>query len=159
MSCHFKECFMPDAPLKTNVQTQMMAALKAGDKPRVQVLRMVLSEIKRVEADKPDADPQAAVTAYAKTLRKTMAEMEKLQQPERVTQLRSELAIVEEFLPRQLDDAALEKIAADTLATLGPITKKDQGRAIGAVMKAAAATGMSADAGKVRTLVESKIGP
>ena len=150
---------MADAPLKTTIQTQMMASLKAGDKNRTQVLRMVLSEINRIEADKPDADPQAAVSAYAKTLRKTMAEMEKLNQPERVKQLQSELVIVEEYLPRQLDDAALVEIVDKTLASLGPVTKKDSGRVMGAVMKAAAATGMTADAGKVRALLETKIGP
>src|SRR3954451_5957656 len=101
---------MPQNDVKTNVQTQMIAAMKSGDKHRTQVLRMVLSEIKRVEADKPDADPLGAVSAYAKTLKKTMAEMEKLHQPERVSQLQSELRVVEEFLPKQLDDGALEKI-------------------------------------------------
>ena len=148
-----------NANLKSTVQTQMMAAMKAGDKHRTQVLRMVLSEIKRVEADKPDADPQGAVTAYAKTLKKTMGEMEKLNQPERVAQLNSELKVVEEFLPKQVDDAALERMVSDTLAAMGPLTKKDMGRAIGGVMKAVSASGMSADAGKVRALVESKIGP
>jgi len=148
---------MADAPLKISVQTQMVAAMKAGDKPRTQVLRMLLSEIKRVEADKPDADPQGAVSAYAKTLRKTMAEMEELKQPERVTQIKSELAIVDEFLPKQLDDATLLKVVSDALAALGPLTKKDTGRAIGAAMKAVAATGAGADAGKVRALIESKI--
>jgi hypothetical protein len=150
---------MTNANLKTTVQSQMMAAMKAGDKHRTQVLRMVLSEIKRIEADKPDADPQGAVSAYAKTLRKTMAEMEKLNQPERVSQLQAELKVVEEFLPRQMDDAALEKLVAETLAGLGPLSRKDMGRAIGAAMKAVAAGGQAADAGKVRALVESKIGP
>src|SRR5205823_11640512 len=124
----------------------MITAMKAGDKNRTQVLRMVLSEIKRVEADKPDADPQAAVSAYAKTLRKTMAEMERLNQPERVAQLKSEIAVVEEYLPQQMEDAALEKVVADTLSGMGPLTAKDSGRAMGAVMKAVSATGMSADA-------------
>jgi len=150
---------MPDAPLKTLVQSQMITAMKAGDKNRTQVLRMVLSEIKRIEADKPDADPQGAVTGYAKTLRKAMADMEKYNQPERVTQLKSEIAIVEEFLPKQVSDDSLDKIAADALAALGPITKKDTGRAIGAVMKAVTAAGLTADAGKVRALVEAKVGP
>lgn len=145
--------------LKARVQTQMTTAMKSGDKNRTQVLRMVLSEIKRVEADKPDADPQNAVAAYAKTLRKTMAEMERLNQPERVRQLQSEIAIVDEFMPRQVDDATLERVASEALSGLGALTKKDQGRAIGAVMKAVTALGMSADAGKVRSLVESKIGP
>jgi uncharacterized protein len=150
---------MPQTDIKAAVQSHMIAAMKAGDKNRTQVLRMVLSEIKRIEADKPDADPQAAVAAYAKILRKTMAEMEKLNQPERVAQLKTEIVIVDEFMPKQMDDATLEKLVADALAPLGPLTKKDQGKAIGAVMKAVTATGLAADAGKVRTLIESKIAP
>ena len=148
---------MPPIDVKSNVHGQMTAAMKAGDKNRTQVLRMVLSEIKRIEADKPDADPQGAVNAYAKTLRKTMAEMEKLQQPERVAQLQTEIKIVEEFLPKQIDDAALEKIVADTLAAQNLTAKKDAGRAMGTVMKAVAATGLSADAAKVRTLVDARL--
>jgi uncharacterized protein YqeY len=145
------------ADLKADVQKQMVAAMKGGDKLRTQVLRMVLSEIKKVEADKPDADPQGAVTSYAKVLRKSMAEMERLGQPERVAALQAEVAIVDEFLPKQMDDAALEKLVSDTLASMGVVTRKDMGKATGAVMKAAAATGASADPGKVRALLESKI--
>ncbi|HVT82925.1 MAG TPA: GatB/YqeY domain-containing protein [Phycisphaerae bacterium] len=148
---------MPEPKLKADVQSQMVAAMKSGDKLRTSVLRMVLSEIKRVEADKPDADPQGAVTAYAKTLRKTMAEMEKLNQPERVTALQGELKIVDEFLPKQMDDAALEALVTQTLAAQPGLTKKDAGRAMGAVMKAVAAAGASADAGKVKALVDSKL--
>jgi len=150
---------MSKMDVKANVQAQMVAAMKSGDKNRTQVLRMVLSEIKRVEADKPDADPQQAVAAYSKVLKKTMGEMEKLGQPDRVKQLQSEIVIVDEFMPKQMDDGALEKLVAETLSGLGPLTKKDQGRATGAVMKAVAATGLAADAGKVRAFIESKIGP
>lgn len=148
---------MADSALKTTVQSQMISAMKSGDKERTQVLRMLLSEIKRKEADDVNANPQDAVNAYAKGLKKTMAEMEKLNQPERAAALAAELKIVDEFLPKSLDDAAIEQIVTQTLATLGSITKKEQGKAIGAVMKAISATGASADAGKVRTLVESKI--
>jgi hypothetical protein len=148
---------MADAKLKVEVQSQMVAAMKAGDKLRTSVLRMVLSEIKRIEADKPDADPQGAVNAYAKTLRKTMAEMEKLNQPERVAALQGELKIVDEFLPKQMDDAGLEAVVGQTVAAMPGMTKKDAGRVMGAVMKAVAAAGASADAGKVKALVEAKL--
>jgi uncharacterized protein YqeY len=154
-----EEFLMPDAPLKAAVHSQMVAAMKSGDKARTQVLRMVLSEIKAREADDVNANPQQAVTGYANKLKKALADMEKLGQPEHAAQLRAELVIVEEFLPKAMDDAALEMLASEALAALGPLTKKDQGRAIGAVMKAVAAAGASADAGKVRGLVESKIGP
>jgi uncharacterized protein YqeY len=143
--------------LKNMVQSQMVAAMKGGDKARTSVLRMVLSEIKRKEADDPAANPQDAVNGYAKTLRKAMADMEKYGKVEEVAQLKSELAIVDEFLPKQLDDAALGPIVEQALAGMGPLTPKDIGRAIGAVMKAVAASGASADAGKVRALVEARL--
>ena len=148
---------MAETNLKAKVHEQMVAAMKGGDKERTQVLRMVLSEIGRKEADDVKANPQEAVTAYAKLLRKSMAEMEKLGQAQRAAKIKSELAIVGEFLPKEIDDAGLETIVGEVLHGLGPMTKKDQGRAIGAVMKAVAANGVSADAGKVRALVESKI--
>jgi uncharacterized protein YqeY len=141
----------------TTVQSQMVAAMKGGDKARTQVLRMVLSEIKRKEADDPTANPQDAVSGYAKTLRKAMADMEKYGKVEEVAQLKSELAIVDEFLPKQLDDAALGPIVEQALAPLQPLAPKDIGRAIGAVMKAVAASGGSADAARVRALVEKKL--
>ena len=149
----------PNVNLKSTVQSQMVAAMKAGDKNRTQVLRMVLSEIKRKEFDDVDARPLDAVAAYAKTLRKAMADMEKHGAAAQVTQLQSEIAIVEEFLPKAIEDAALAKLAADALGALGPLTPRDTGRAIGAVMKAVAATGQSVDPGKVRALVESKMQP
>ena len=148
---------MSDAPLKQRVQTEMIAAMKAGQKDRTQVIRMVLSEIKAQEADKPDADPQVAVAAYAKKLQKTAADMERLNQPDRVAALKAELAIVQEFLPREISDADLEALVATTLAPLGPRTPKDQGKAIGLVMKAIATTQQSADPNKVRTLIQTTI--
>ena len=150
---------MADSNLKNTVQTQMVAGMKGGDKERTQVLRMVLSEIKRKEADDVNANPQDAVTGYAKTLRKAMADMEKHGQAQHVAQLQKELAIVDEFLPRQMDDATLEKLVADTLAGMGPLTRKDAGRAMGAIMKAAAATGAPSDSARVKALIDARIPP
>jgi uncharacterized protein len=140
--------------LKQVVQSQMVTAMKSGDKNRTQVLRMVLSEIKAVEADHPDADPQAAVTTYAKKLKKSLAEYEKLSASDQVTQLKTEIAIVDEFLPKQMDDAALEAIVVRTIAASGAISAKDSGKVIGAVMKQTAG---AADAGRVRALVAAKL--
>jgi uncharacterized protein len=145
---------MADKPLKAAVHAQMVQSMKAGSKDRTQVLRMVLSEINSQEADKPDADPQVAVTSYAKKLRKAQADMERLHQPERVAALQAEIAIVDEFMPKQLDDAALEALVAATIAALPGVTAKESGKVVGLVMKAAAG---SADATKVRTLVATKL--
>jgi uncharacterized protein YqeY len=145
---------MPDAPLKQAVHAQMIAAMKSGDKARLSVVRMILSEIKAVEADKPDADPLPTVQSYSKKLKKTMAEMERLNQPQQVAQLKAEIAIVDEFLPKQLDDAALAALVDQTLASMPGVSAKEIGKVTGAVMKAA---GGSADASKVRALLADKL--
>lgn len=145
---------MADAALTQTVHGQMVAAMKAGDKARTQVLRMVLSEIRAQESDKPEADPTAAVSAYAKKLKKAQADMERLKQSQHVAQLQAELAIVEEFLPKQLDDAALAKLVDEAVATFPGATAKEMGKVVGAVMKVAAGT---ADAGRVRALVQARL--
>jgi uncharacterized protein YqeY len=142
------------ANLKQAVQSQMVTAMKAGDKVRTQVLRMMLSEIKAVEVDHPSADPQAAVASYAKKLKKALAEFEKLSANEQVAQLKGEISIVDEFLPRQMGDAELEAIVNKTIASTGAASAKDSGKVIGAVMKQ---TGGVADAGRVRALVTAKL--
>src|SRR4051812_2711166 len=98
---------MAEQNLKARVQSEMISAMKGGNKARTQVVRMLLSEIKRKESDDPAAKPEDAVAAYAKTLRKAMADMEKHGRADHVAQLKDELVIVDEFLPKQVDDAAL----------------------------------------------------
>lgn len=145
---------MADAILKKKVHAEMVAAMKGGKKERLGVLRMVLSEIGAQEADHPEADPQVAVAAYAKKLKKALADMERLNQAERAAALKGEIAVVEEFLPQQLDDAALEKLVSETIAGMGAVSAKDAGKVMGAVMKAAGGT---ADSMKVRALVQGKL--
>ena len=145
---------MSETILTQKVRAEMVAAMKSGNKDRTQILRMVLSEIKAQESDHPDADPQTAVSAYGKKLKKALTEMQRLNQPERAAALKAEIAVVEEFLPRQLDDAALEKLVDATIATMGAVTAKETGKVMGAVLKAA---GGAADAGKVRAVIESKL--
>ena len=144
----------PALNLKQTVQTQMVTAMKAGDKTRTQVLRMVLSEIKAQEVDHPEADPQQAVSAYAKKLKKASAEYEKLSATEQVQQLHAEIKIVDEFMPKQMDESALDAIVTQTIANLGATSAKDSGKVIGAVMKQ---TGGTADAARIRALISAKL--
>lgn len=145
---------MAESGLRQTLHGHMVAAMKSGNKPRLSALRMIISEVQVQETDHPELDPKLAVSAYAKKLRKTLAEMEKLAQTAQVEQLKAEIAIVEEFMPKQMDDAALEALVNQTLADMPGVTAKESGKVIGAVMKAAAGT---ADAAKVRNLVAAKL--
>lgn len=94
------------------------AAMKSGDKFRTNVLRMVLSEIKydqvagKTQKELSDVEQVAVVARYHKRLKKSMSDF---QGSPKLVELEQELAIVEEYLPKQ---ASREEIEAAVKAIL-----------------------------------------
>lgn len=121
--------------LQTKLQEDMKAALKAGLKDRLTVIRMLLSDVKNIDLmpNKPTAE--LAVEAYGKKLRKSMEEYQKLGRAEEVRKLQEELAVVEEYLPKKASAEETERLVEGFLAS-NSFTEKDLGRAMGAFMKA-----------------------
>jgi len=103
--------------MKAKIADGMKTALKAGDKERLGVLRMMKSEIDAVETRDGKVDPEQVVLGYAKKLQKAIDEYERLGRADAVEQNRRELAVVEEFLPEALTDeelsAAVDQIVAE----------------------------------------------
>src|SRR6266403_1006729 len=102
--------------LQTRLQEDMKTALKAGQKDRLGVIRMLLSDVKNIDLmpNKPTAEQ--AVEAYARKLRKGAEEYEKLGKPDEVAKFRAEIAIVEEYLPKKASTADTEKLVDDFLS-------------------------------------------
>src|SRR5687768_7316576 len=121
--------------LQTRLTEDMKAALKAGQKDRLSVIRMLLSDVKNIDLmpNKPTAEQ--VVAAYGKKLGKSVEEYEKINKPDEVAKLKAEIAIVEEYLPKKASAGDTEKLVDDFLAT-NAFTEKDFGRAMGAFMKA-----------------------
>lgn len=117
------------------LQEDMKAAMKSGQKERLQVIRMLISDVKNIDLAPKKVTEEEAVAAYAKKLRKGAEEYEKLGKPAEVAQLKAELAIVEEYLPKK---ASAEETEALVEAFLGQhaFAEKDMGRATGMFMKA-----------------------
>lgn len=141
--------------LQSRLTEDMKSALKAGQKDRLGVIRMLLSDVKNIDLmpNKPTAEQ--AVESYAKKLRKGAEEYDKLGQKEQAEKLRSEIAIVEEYLPRKASAADTEKLVDEFLAK-NSFTAKDFGRAMGAFMKA---HGGNVDAGQASGLLKKKLSP
>ena len=139
--------------LQTRLTEDMKSAMKSGQKDRLGVIRMLLSDVKNIDLmpNKPTAEQ--AVEAYAKKLRKGVEEYEKLSRPEEVAKLKSEIAIVEEYLPSKASPADTEKLVDEFLAK-NSFTEKDFGRAMGAFMKA---HGAGVDAGQANQLLKKKL--
>ena len=139
--------------LQTRLTEDMKAAMKAGQKDRLSVIRMLLSDVKNIDLmpNKPTAEQ--AVEAYAKKLRKSVEEYEKINKPGEVAKLKAEIAVVEEYLPKKASAADTEKLVDEFLA-MNSFTEKDFGRAMGAFMKA---HGSAVDAGQANQLLRQKL--
>lgn len=83
------------------LQEDMKAAMKSGQKERLQVIRMLISDVKNIDLAPKKLTEEETIAAYAKKLRKGAEEYEKLGKTAEVAQFKAELAIVEEYLPKR----------------------------------------------------------
>ncbi len=94
--------------LLAKLQEDMKAAMKSGDKARLGVIRMLISDVKVIDMQPNKPTAQQAVEAYAKKLRKSQEEYVKLGKTAEVEALSCELKVVEEYLPKKLGQAETE---------------------------------------------------
>jgi uncharacterized protein YqeY len=141
------------AELLNRLTEDMKAAMKAGQKDRLQVIRMLISDVKIIDMNPAKPTEQQAVEAYAKKLRKSAEEYEKIGRPEEVKKLKEELAVVEGYLPKKASAEETEKLVDEFLGK-NAFTEKDTGKATGMFMKANA--GM-VEPGVVNGLMKRKL--
>src|SRR5512147_2300939 len=116
--------------LEERLNEEMKQALKAGKQDRLGTLRMMRSQIlleKKKDASiqvLPDPQVTQVLSSYAKKLRDSSAEYEKLGKPEEAAKIRTELAIVQEFLPQPLTAEETKTLVAAVIAELGASTVK-----------------------------------
>jgi len=139
--------------LQTKLQEDMKSALRAGQKDRLQVIRMLLSDVKNVDLMPGKPTPESVVEAYAKKLRKSVEEYQKLGKPDTVAQLKAEIAVVDEYLPKRASAEETEKLVEAFLAGK-PFTEKQAGQATGAFMKA---HGAAVDAGLASAAIRKRL--
>jgi len=139
--------------LLSRLTEDMKTALKSGHKDRLSVIRMLISDVKNVDLAPKPTTPEQAVESYAKKLRKSVEEYEKLGKPDEAAKLKQEVAVVEEYLPKKASAEETEKLVDQFLAT-NTFTEKQAGQAMGAFMKA---HGGQVDAGTVNQILRKKL--
>ena len=139
--------------LLNRLTEDMKAAMKSGQKDRLGVIRMLLSDVKNIDLmpNKPTAEQ--AVEAYGKKLRKSIEEYEKINRPDEVAKLKGELAVVEEYLPKKASAEDTERLVDEFLAK-NSFTEKQVGQAMGAFIKA---HGANVDKAKANELLRRKL--
>ncbi len=137
--------------LISRLTQDMKAALKAGDKQRLSVIRMLLSDAKT--ADLKKITPEEAVAAYGKRLAKSAEEYEKYGKSAEVDQLKKEIAVVRQYLPKK---TSVEETAAlvDQFLAGHSFTERQIGQAMGAFMKA---HGQQVEAATANGLIRQKL--
>lgn len=141
--------------LKDTIQDDVKTAMKAGDKDRLKVLRLITAAIKQVEVDERKTLDDAAVLSVLNKMVK--------QRRDSVTQYRDgkredlakieldEITIIENYLPEQLSDEELEALISDAIASTGAESIRDMGKVMGQVKaKAAGRADMGAVGAKVK---------
>lgn len=119
--------------LVSRLHDDMKAAMKSGQKERLGVIRMLLSDAQT--ADLRKQTPEDAVSSYAKKLVKSQEEMQKYGKTAEAEQLKKEIEIVNEYMPKKASSGDTAKLVDEFLAK-NTFTEKQFGQAMGAFMKA-----------------------
>lgn len=149
--------------IRDSIKSAQVAAMKAGDKPRLAAVRLILAKLKdkdielRTAATVPDDDTvvvdvlqkmakqrRESITLYEQGGRQELADVEK-----------AELAVIEDFLPQQMGEDDVKAAIQAIKAELGASGMKDMGRVV-AELKARHGTQL--DMGKASGLVKAALG-
>ncbi len=142
------------------VQSDLVASMKAQDKIRTGSLRMLKSALKNALIEAGTLDDAQAIQVIMKLCKQRKESIEvfaKNGRQELADQEQAELEILEEYLPKGLSDDELASVVDEVIAQLGATDPKKMGPVVGAVMKRLA--GKPVDGKKVNELVRSRLTP
>ncbi|MDB5289366.1 MAG: hypothetical protein JWL69_607 [Phycisphaerales bacterium] len=139
--------------LLTRLTADMKTAMKARDQQRLDVIRMLLSDVKIIDMAPKPTTAEEAVAAYAKKLRKSVEEYQKLGKTEEVEKLKYEIGVAEEYLPKKASPEETERLVDEYLKG-NTFTAKQMGQAMGGFMKA---HGSAVDAGVANGILRKKL--
>jgi uncharacterized protein len=119
---------------------QMKDAMKAGDKIRVGTLRLIMAALKDREIEARGAgkivsraEELAVLTKMLKSRQESASIYQQAGRQELADQENAEIAIIGEFLPRQMDEEAMKKAAEAAIGLTAAVGIKDMGKVIAAL--------------------------
>ena len=149
--------------LRTRFMDEMKASMKAGTAARTSTIRMVMAKLKDTDiAARPTGEEQvpeeqivSMLRGMVKSRRESVEMYQKGNRPELAEKEEAEIAVIEGFLPQQMDDAALQAAVDEAVATTGAASIKDMGKVMAELRAKHAAT---MDMAKAGPLVKAKLG-
>ena len=114
---------LPISEIKQRIDAAVKDAMRARDKQRLGVLRLTMAEFKRIEVDERiDLDDERVLAVLDKMLKQRMdslSQFEKAGREDLVAQEAFEIALIKEFLPEPLDDAAIAQLIDAAIDAVG----------------------------------------
>ena len=145
--------------LKERITDDMKAAMRAGEKERLGVIRMITAAIKQREVDErislDDAQVITVLEKMVKQRKESLVQFQAGNRQDLVDKESAEIDLLKTYLPSQLDDAEIDALIADAIAATGAASVKDMGKVMG-VIKAKAQG--RADMGAVGAKIKAKLG-
>jgi hypothetical protein len=139
--------------LADTVKNDLTAAMKAGDRDRVGILRLVLSELQKAAKD-GSADEQAVLRRERKRRLESASAFRDGGRPELAEAEDREAEVIAAYLPAALDDAALVRLVSEAVAETGATSPRDMGPVMKLVLSRA---GGRADGKRVSALVKEAL--
>lgn len=144
--------------LKTQLNDDVKTALRAGDKPRVGVLRMALAAIKQREVDErielDEAQVLATLEKMIKQRRESAAQYERGNREDLAARELAEIELLAAYLPAPLSETELEALIEAAVSESGATSVRDMGKVMGLVKQRAAGR---ADMGQVSQRVKARL--
>ncbi len=145
--------------LKERITDDMKAAMRAGEKERLGVIRMITAAIKQREVDErislDDAQVVAVLEKMVKQRRESLVQFQAGNRQDLVDREAAEIELLKTYLPSQLGDAEIDALIADAIAATGAASVKDMGKVMGVIKSKAQGR---ADMGTVGAKIKAKLG-
>ena len=148
--------------LRDSIKAAQVTAMKAGDKPRLGAVRLILAKLKdkdielRTASQVPEDDVLVVdvLQKMAKQRRESITLFEQGGRQELADVEKAELAVIEEFLPSQMGEDDVKAAIATIIAETGASSIKDMGKVVAALK---AAHGTQLDMSKASGLVKAAL--
>lgn len=144
--------------LSTRINDDVKVAMKAKDKPRLGVLRLITAAIKQREVDEritlDDDQVLAVLEKMIKQRKDSIEQYEKAGRDELARQEAFEIGIIQEYLPEQLSDAEIDALIAEAISSSGAASMKDMGKVMGMLKPKLAGR---ADMGQVSQIIKKQL--
>lgn len=117
--------------LKARILDDMKTAMKAGDKARLAVIRLISAALKQKEVDEritlSDADVIAVLDKMGKQRRESIEQYKAAGRADLAEQEGFELEVIQSYLPAPLSDAQIDALIAEAIAATGATSVREMG--------------------------------